>query len=113
MTNPAWKRTEREVARRLGGTRVPVSGRQRGDQPDVAHDVFSVEVKHKASLPGWLKDALAQATASKRGEQTPLVVLHEDGARFDGALCVLTLRDLLALLDGSGSSPASDERGAP
>jgi hypothetical protein len=32
-----WKRTERSIATRLGGQRVPVSGRARRDAPDIAH----------------------------------------------------------------------------
>ncbi len=51
MSERAWKRTERAIAARLGGVRVPVSGRQRGDAPDIAHPTFAVEVKSRASLP--------------------------------------------------------------
>jgi len=37
MSRATWKRTERSIAGIIGGERVPVSGRQRGDQPDVRH----------------------------------------------------------------------------
>ena len=37
MSDTRWKATERRIAALLGGRRVPVSGRGRGDQPDVAH----------------------------------------------------------------------------
>lgn len=55
-----------------------MSGRQRGDAPDIAHDYISFEVKHRASLPNWLNDAMDQAVASMRTRwQIPAVVLHE------------------------------------
>ena len=68
----AWKRTERRVASMLGGQRIPVSGRQRGDQPDIRHDTLSVEVKLRASLPGWLTDAMNQATAARTSWPRPM-----------------------------------------
>jgi hypothetical protein len=58
-----WKRTERKVAALLGGVRVPVSGRARGDAPDVAHARLSIEVKSRKELPAWLMDAMVQAEA--------------------------------------------------
>lgn len=97
MSDTAWKATERAVAARLGGRRVPVSGRGRGDAPDVAHPTYSVEVKHRASLPAWLTEALAQAVAAAAPGQTPLVVLHRAGDRHADALAVVRLADLTAL----------------
>ncbi len=38
MSRAIWQRTERSIAGIIGGERMPVSGRQRGDQPDVRHD---------------------------------------------------------------------------
>ena len=87
-----WKRVERTVAQRMGGQRVPVSGRTRGDVPDVrCHDDGPVvEVKSRNRLPDWLLTALAQAKASARAEQLPLVRLHENGARYStDVICVL------------------------
>lgn len=69
MSRATWKRTERNIAGIIGGERVPVSGRQRGDQPDVRHDWLSVEVKHRRSIPQWLTTALTQARAAVRGDQ--------------------------------------------
>ena len=97
-----WKATERAVALRLGGRRVPVTGRGRGDAPDVAHDTLSIEVKHRAALPAWLLGALAQAQAASRDGKVPVAVLHERGRPYDDALCVLRLADLARLLDGAG-----------
>ncbi len=36
MSRATWKRTERDIAGIIGGARVPVSGRKRGDQLPVA-----------------------------------------------------------------------------
>lgn len=91
MTDKTWKRTERSVARALGGQRVPVSGR--GDGPDVAHAWLSVEVKHRKALPKWLKNALAQAHKAAQDGQLPVAVLHEAG-RHD-SLVVLRLSDFV------------------
>jgi len=102
VTEAAWKRTERAVAARLGGQRIPITGRVRGDAPDVAHPLWSVEVKHRRALPAWLLTAMAQAEAAARGEQVPLVVLHERGQRYERALAVLRLGDLTDLVGPIG-----------
>ena len=94
MADKAWKKTERRIAEMLGGQRVPVTGRQRGDAPDVAHERFAVECKHKKTLPDWLHDAMAQAMASVRGEQLPLVVLHESGKPHAQDFVVMRLADV-------------------
>ena len=93
----AWKRIERGVAKFLGGVRVPVSGRQRGDNPDVRHPVYSIEVKHTEKLPDWMFDAMQQAEASKRNEQVPLVVLHQKGMSISASFAVVRLADLVEL----------------
>lgn len=96
--NPAWKRTERAVAALLGGQRVPVSGRGRGDVPDVSHSRLSIEVKHRRAVPAWLLDAMRQAEAAARDGRVPVAVLHEHGGRHADDLAVLRLRDVAALL---------------
>ena len=108
MTRSAtWKQAEREVAARLGGRRVPVTGRGRGDAPDVAHPTLSIEVKHRQDVPAWLLEAMAQAEAASRDGRVPVAVLHEGGRPYDDALCVLRLADLARLLAG-GAGPADD-----
>ncbi len=91
MSDSRWKATERRIAGLLGGRRVPVSGRGRGDQPDIAHPWLSLEVKDRASLPLWLLDALDQAERSATAAQLPVAVLHRAGDRHDHALVVLRL----------------------
>ena len=108
MSNPAWKRTERAIAGRLGGQRVPVSGRGRSDAPDIAHDRLSIEVKHRATLPAWLLDALGQAEAAARDEQLPVAILHAHGRRHGANLCVMSLDTLAALLAGLAATEAPE-----
>lgn len=100
MSRSTWKATERTIAARLGGKRVPVSGRERGYAPDIAHETLSLEVKHRKELPAWLHDAMDQAVKSARPGQTPVAILHEHGTRHDGDLCVLRLADLERLAKG-------------
>jgi hypothetical protein len=73
-----------------------VSGRGRGDQPDIAHPWLAVEVKDRATLPAWLLDALDQAEKSATPAQLPVAVLHRAGDRHDHALVVLHLADCVA-----------------
>lgn len=96
-----WKATERRIAAEVGGRRVPVSGRVRGDQPDIEHPLLSIEVKDRASLPGWLKDALAQARAAARDGRAPVVILHEKGQRHAGDLVLVGLEDFIRLTDAN------------
>lgn len=104
MSRSTWKATERALAARLGGQRVPVSGRARGDAPDIAHPLLSLEVKHRQSLPAWLHEAMAQAVACASPDQIPVAILHAHGSRHDTDLCVLRLADLERLTGGSDPS---------
>ena len=88
-----WKAVERAIAKRLGGVRVPITGRIRGSAPDIEHEWLSLEVKHRKKLPSWLHDAMEQATLSKRGEQLPTVVLHECGKNHDDDFVIMRLQD--------------------
>ncbi len=95
VADKCWKATARRIAALVGGWRVPVSGRGRGDQPDIAHPWLSLEVKGRATLPAWLLDALDQAACSATAEQLPIAVLHRAGDRHDHALIVLRLADFV------------------
>ena len=96
-----WKQAERRIAEILGGQHIPVTGRQRGDTPDIEHAALSIEVKSRKSLPAWLLDALNQAqAASKDGKKMPVVVLHQDHAPYAHSLVVLKLKDFADHLKG-------------
>lgn len=95
MADKAWKRTERRIAELLGGERVPITGRQRGSAPDVKHGWLSIEVKHRNVVPNWLHEAMDQAQLSKRGDQLPIVVLHQCGCGHLDDYCIIRLGDFL------------------
>lgn len=88
-----WKSCERRVAELLGGKRVSVSGRTRGDAPDVLHNSLSIEVKSRRRLPAWIEDALQQAEACAEDAQLPIAVLHQDRRLYPKSLVVMRLED--------------------
>src|SRR5687767_4529305 len=90
-----WKQAERRIANILGGRRILVSGRARGDRPDIEHDTLSVEVKSRKSLPAWLENAMQQAKAASKNGELPVAVLHQDGKRYTEALVVISLKDFV------------------
>jgi hypothetical protein len=96
----AWKACERKVAALLGGKRVPVSGRTRGDSPDVRHEHLSIEVKSRRRLPAWIEDAMKQAEACAKEGQLPIAVFHQDGKKYREALVVVRLSELANLVKG-------------
>ena len=98
MADKDWKRFERKVAEQLGGRRVPITGRQRGDAPDVEHDALSIECKKRNVIPKWFKEAMNQAEASvKNREQVPIVVIHEKGQKNEDDYVVLRMKHFKAL----------------
>lgn len=97
MAGRRWKATERQIAARLGNAkRVPITGRQKGDTPDIEHPILSLEAKSRQVLPAWIKYAVSQArAANKTGEKLPVVVLHEVGTRYDNDLYVIPGREFV------------------
>lgn len=78
---------ERAVARRLGGTRIGVTGRA---GCDVAVQDFAIECKERASLPAWLVGAAEQAERNAGGRM-PVVILHQFGEHHARDLVVMRL----------------------
>ena len=95
MSDRAWKAWERTLARLLGGRRVPITGRARGDVPDISHPWLAIEAKVRREIPFWLEDALRQAEASAGPTQPPIAVIHKHRTAHGQALVVLRLRDWL------------------
>ena len=93
-----WKQAERRVAELLGGKRVPVSGRTRGDCPDVEHPTLSIECKSRQKLPAWIEHAMKQAEASAKNGQMPIAVLHQDGRKYRDSFIVCRLSDFAGCL---------------
>jgi hypothetical protein len=95
-----WKTCERKVAALLGGKRVPVSGRTRGDSPDVRHEHLSIEVKSRQRLPAWIEDAMKQAETCRKEGQFPIAVLHQDGTKYKDALVMIRLSEFVNIAKG-------------
>jgi len=96
-----WKNVERQIAKILGGERVPITGRQRGSAPDIALPEFGIEVKHRKRLPGWIADAVDQAVACTPQGGKPVVILHEAGQRYADSYVILKLTDFQELINAT------------
>lgn len=94
MSDKNWKRAERTIAKLLGGIRNPVNGR--GDEPDISHPKYSIEVKNRA-LPQWINHGFDQAVFTGGGDKIPIVVIHEPDSRFDSCRVLIKLKDFLEL----------------
>jgi hypothetical protein len=90
VPNEAWKRTERAVAKRLGGKRVGNTGRATAD---VLTLWLAIEVKSKRKLPAWLSAALGQARAAAGDTRLGVVVLHQHGERHSDDIVLMRLAD--------------------
>ena len=89
----AWKDNERMIAKYIGGERVPITGRQRGDVPDIKHNWLSVEVKLRMRIPEWIKNGIDQAEKSAVGQQMPVLIIREKFQKADDALICMTLKE--------------------
>jgi len=90
-----WKHCERTIASLLGGTRTGCNGESRRD---VEHPLWSIEVKHRKSLPEWLHSAMNQAILDAE-HRVPLVVLHEKQMKYEDSYILLKLKDFKEITD--------------
>jgi hypothetical protein len=85
----------------LGGVRVPITGRQRGDAPDIAHELYAIEHKYgQRLLSGRLHEAVEQAVAAALTTgRTPLVTMeeHRPGRRDNERYVLMRLEDFLEI----------------
>ena len=99
-----WKKFERSVGSFLSelgdhSLRIPVTGRTRGDSPDVTSEYLSIECKYRKQIPLWIKDAMSQAIASSRDGKTPVVFLKEKGSSFGDTLIIFRAKDFMDKLN--------------
>lgn len=74
-----------------------MTGRARGDVPDIAHPTLSIEVKAWRNLPARVLEAMEQAEAAAKGtDKLPIAVIHRDFRGFDDSLVVMRLREFKA-----------------
>lgn len=97
MTDKAWKKSERKVAKELGGKRIPASGSAQfeGELGDVFEHTFEVECKYRKHFAAceWFK---VVRTRSYQTKKIPMLVVREKGMR-DGELVVVSLKDFAQL----------------
>jgi hypothetical protein len=89
-----WKHTERKIAALVGGQRTSKTGLG-SETPDVENEAWSVEVKHRATVPEWLSGALAQSKRNATPGKLPLVVIHQAGARHCDDMVMVRLADFV------------------
>lgn len=97
-----FKGVERALAKRLNGQRTGHTG-----GADVVTDWLCVEVKSRATLPQWVRDAIGQAKRNAEIEQLPVAILHQTGQRHDGDLVVMTLADFENWFGGDSPGPGA------
>jgi len=91
-----WKHCERMVAKLLGGERTGCNGESRRD---VEHPRWSVEVKHRKSLPEWLHSAMRQAELEAE-HRVPIVVLHEKNLTYEKSYVIIRMDDFITETEG-------------
>jgi len=91
-----WKHCERMIAKLLGGERTGCNGESRRD---VEHPRWSVEVKHRKSLPEWLHSAMRQAELEAE-HRVPIVVLHEKGLTYEKSYVIIRMDDFITETEG-------------
>jgi len=110
VTAERWKRQEREVAKALGGVRLPNTG---AGQCDVRAPGWAVQVKTRRTLPSWLWAAVDQAERDAGAGESPAVVLSEVTAgRKAKRLAVLNVDRFVALVAGGATTQNDPETGA-
>jgi len=91
MTNPAWKKFEQKVAKKLGGRRIPVSGTG-SIKGDVITDALLIDCKHGKQIPktlvSWFEKVKEEA---KLEGKIPALVLKPKGKHYE--LIVIRLDD--------------------
>ena len=90
-----WKASERRIAEKLGGKRVPVTGRERGSAPDVEHKLYAIDHKYGKVLSSRLQTAIEQAYAAAEGtDKIPLITFeHRRKGNLGNLTGVLLLVD--------------------
>ncbi len=107
MDRSVWKNWERKVAEWFGGDavnakRIPVTGRQSGDVPDVETIKFAIEVKAGKVVSSRTLKAVDQAKkAAVATNKIPVVVqVHKVNKNVAVPLVTLDLATFLKLTEG-------------
>ena len=89
-----WKNFERRVADKVGGRRIPITGRK---GLDIDHPTLDIECKYRKQLPAWLfKDAWRQAN---EGTGIPVIAVGEYNS--SDIFTIISIDTLVKLLERS------------
>jgi hypothetical protein len=91
-----WKRLERETAAALGGRRHPSQGRP---APDITAGEWQIEHKARASVPGWIREALEQVERLER-PRAAVVTVHEGKGRRNWRFVLVLWDDFVEAVSG-------------
>src|SRR3990172_7969084 len=100
-----WKSVERKVAKKLGGVRIPLSGRNNMNKiGDVELVGYHVECKSGRQIPkavvGWLETLRAlRGTQPELGGEIPVLVLQP--FHLKDQILVMTLSDFSKLAEAA------------
>lgn len=105
MSDPAWKKREREVSKKMQkvepeARRNPLSGRSsgHGTSSDVLSKRFYIEVKwRKGFAHHTLYREVKEVNKKEGGSKIPIVVTHEKGRHGD--LVIIALDDFINLAE--------------
>jgi len=99
MTDPAWKKLERKVAKNLHGRRIPCSGVSSDFKGDVETDSYLIDCKHGKQIPktiiSWFEKI--KKDAEKVGKE-PALVLKPKGKHYE--LVVISMQNFKKLVEG-------------
>ena len=88
------KAIERTLAKRLGGLRIGILGKE-----DIITEKFAIEVKSRKKVVIW--NWYQQAIKNAKGK-IPLLIIHVTGKRHDEDLVVVSLADFERLIKREG-----------
>ena len=89
-----WKNFERRVAAKVGGKRIPITGRK---CLDIDHPILDIECKYRKKIPVWLfKDAWGQANT---GSGIPVIAVGEYNS--SDIFTIISIDTLVKLLNRS------------
>jgi len=87
-----WKNFERRVAAKVGGKRIPITGRK---CLDIDHPILDIECKYRKKIPVWLcKDAWSQANT---GSGIPVIAVGEYNS--SDIFTIISIDTLVKLLE--------------
>lgn len=98
MPDKVWKVHERNVAKKLGGQRTPLSsGSSLHTSGDVIHDIFYVECKYRRKFASVsLHEKTKNIAKNENPDKIPITVLKQK--RKHGELVLIELDDFLKIL---------------